>query len=45
VLKKLKYLAEGVPEPAPPKESGVPTPFGDKLGRALQTREDQVGDA
>lgn len=45
VLKRLKYLAEGVPEQAPPKESGVQTPFGDKLGRALQTREDQASDA
>jgi 3'-5' exoribonuclease len=51
VLKKLKYLAEGVPEPvAPPAEApsrapGVQTPFAEKLGRALQAREDQAGNA
>jgi 3'-5' exoribonuclease len=51
VLKKLKYLAEGVPEQAvpppeaPSRETGAPSLFGEKLERALQVREDQVGDA
>ena len=51
VLKKLKYLAEGLPQQAAPppeapsREPGVHSPFADKLGRALQKREDQVDDA
>ena len=51
VLKKLKYLAEGVPEQAAPppeapsRETGGPTPFAEKLGRALRPREDQADDA